>query len=159
MLSQTLEYALRAAVCLAIDPDQPMTTQRVAEMTKVPLGYLSKVLQSLGRAGLVKSQRGLHGGFTLIDDPAELTILDIVNAVDPLRRIRECPLGIPAHGPNLCPLHRTLDNVMLGIEQAFAKATIADLIHRPDQNMPLCDMTVSVETAKKTTHKSIRRSR
>jgi Rrf2 family protein len=60
----------------------------------VPAGYLSKVLQSLGRAQLVNSQRGLHGGFTLARAPSELTVWEVIQAVDPLQRIRSCPLGL-----------------------------------------------------------------
>ena len=51
MLSQTVEYALRAAVCLADNPQVPKTTGDIARMTRVPTAYLSKVLQGLTRAG------------------------------------------------------------------------------------------------------------
>ena len=64
MISQTAEYALRAIVYLA-GQELPQTTQQIAATTRVPAGYLSKVLQALARGGLVHSQRGLHGGFTL----------------------------------------------------------------------------------------------
>ncbi|MGE5608271.1 MAG: RrF2 family transcriptional regulator, partial [Bacillota bacterium] len=82
MISQTAEYALRAAVCLASNPESPMTTQQIAAMAKVPAGYLSKVLQAMGRAGLVDSTRGLGGGFVLTRDPKELTIFQVIEAVD-----------------------------------------------------------------------------
>ena len=65
MISQTAEYALRAVVCLAESPTAPMINRVIAETTQVPPEYLSKVLQSLQRAGLVNSRRGLHGGFML----------------------------------------------------------------------------------------------
>src|SRR5688572_19877331 len=103
MVSQTAEYALRAVVCLGSQADTPMTTQQIADATRVPAGYLSKVLQALGRAGLVHSQRGLHGGFTLGRPMDQLSVLDVINAVDPLKRIERCPLGLATHGTNLCP--------------------------------------------------------
>ena len=93
MFSQTAEYALRAVVFLAAQDGVPRTTQEIARATQVPTGYLSKVMQGLGRARLVLSQRGLHGGFTLARPAAELTVLDIIQAVDPIQRIRSCPLG------------------------------------------------------------------
>jgi Rrf2 family protein len=77
MISQTVEYALRAVVFLA-DQREPRTTQEIAERTKVPAPYLAKVMQSLNRANLVHSQRGLHGGFTLAKSPGQLTIWDVV---------------------------------------------------------------------------------
>src|SRR5215207_872981 len=97
MISQTVEYALRAVVYLADCGDEPRTTQQIAGVTHVPPAYLSKVLQGLSKARLVRSQRGLHGGFTLAVDPEQLTIWDVVDAVEPLQRIRECPLGLKAH--------------------------------------------------------------
>ncbi len=108
MISQTAEYALRAIVYLA-NQGVARTTTEIAKTTHVPAGYLAKVMQSLSRAGLVKSQRGLNGGFTLAHDPHELSILTVVNAVDPIRRFAECPLGIPSHRRRLCPLHHRLN--------------------------------------------------
>ncbi|MGH7140821.1 MAG: RrF2 family transcriptional regulator, partial [Pirellulales bacterium] len=93
MISQTAEYALRAIVYLADQSETPQTTQQIAEVTRVPAGYLAKVMQGLSRAGLVRAQRGLHGGFTLAVSAKKLTVLDVVRAVDPLRRIEHCPLG------------------------------------------------------------------
>ena len=60
MISQTAEYALRSVVFLGSQVGQPVTTQRIAVATQVPVGYLSKVLQGLGKAGLVDAQRGLR---------------------------------------------------------------------------------------------------
>lgn len=141
MISQTAEYALRAVVYLASRPNQAQTTQQIAEATKVPAGYLSKVMQGLSRAGLVHSQRGLHGGFTLAAAADKLTVLDVVQAVDPLRRIRRCPLGIKGH-VNLCPLHRRLDNAIGLVEQALRESTISELLAEPDPRkgipIPLC---------------------
>ena len=62
MLSQSVEYALRAACFLAERSPEPQTTGRIAKATKVPAAYLSKILQQLGRAGIVRSQRGVNCG-------------------------------------------------------------------------------------------------
>lgn len=142
MVSQTLGYALRAGVCLAMQPEQAKTSHDISKLTLVPAGYLDKLLRALGRQGLVKSQRGLHGGFVLTSDPADLTILDVVKAVDPIRRIRECPLNITSHGTNLCPLHHRLDDALAMIEQAFSKTTLTELINNQDQHIPLCDVSI-----------------
>ena len=141
MISQTAEYALRAVVFLA-DQTEPKTTQAIAAVTQVPTGYLAKVMQSLSRARLVHSQRGLHGGFTLAIEPRSLTVLQVVNAVDPVQRYLECPLGL--HGIRLCPLHRKLDDAALAIEQTFGGTTVADLVSVPlSQSKPLCAFPVS----------------
>src|SRR5215469_1538641 len=118
MISTTAEYALRAVVLLAVRHGSPQTAQQIAADTKVPVDYLHKVLQSLARAGLVQAQRGKRGGFSLRSDPAEISIWEIIQAVDPIRRIATCPLGLPAHGVRLCSLHRKLDDAMRHVEEA-----------------------------------------
>jgi Rrf2 family protein len=141
MFSQTAEYALRAAVYLASQGDQPRTAQQIAEITKVPAGYLSKVMQALSRAQLVHSQRGLHGGFTLAVPAERLTVYDVVQAVDPIKRITRCPLGLKGH-INLCPLHRRMDGAIALVERALKESTIAELLAEPSSKrgipIPLC---------------------
>lgn len=141
MLSQTVEYALRAMVYLASEADEPHTTEQIAQRTLVPQPYLAKLMQTLSRAGLVNSQRGVHGGFTLARPPEKLSILDVVNAVDPIERIRECPLGLSSHGVRLCPLHRRLDDALAHVEQAFRDTTLAEVLAEPSRSVPLCDVT------------------
>lgn len=128
MFSQTAEYALRAIAHMALQPDKPQTAQQIAEATQVSAGYLTKVLQSLARAGLVSSQRGLHGGFVMVRRPENLTILEILEAVDPIPRIRSCPLRLPGHQNRLCALHRHMDEAFAAIEESFRKHTIADIL-------------------------------
>lgn len=135
MITQTAEYALRAMVYLA-DQDQARTTSAIAEKTQVPAGYLAKVMQGLSKAGLVHAQRGLHGGFVLMRSADDLTVLEVINAVEPIRRFHECPLGL--HGKNLCPLHRKLDDAAKTIEVSFASTTVADLNSVPRSRKPLC---------------------
>jgi Rrf2 family protein len=138
MISQTAEYALRTIVWLATQQDRPQTTQTIAAATGVPPSYLSKILQTLGRAGLVRSQRGLHGGFTLAADPDELSTLEVIQAVDPIRRFESCPLGLESHGEELCPLHRRLDDAIGQVEKVFAESRISELVAEGASEGPLC---------------------
>lgn len=137
MISQTAEYALRAVACLARRPDEPQTTRAIAASTRVPIDYLAKVMQTLVRAGLVSSRRGIHGGFLLERPANRITILDVVDAVDPLQRIRKCPLGLEEHGANLCPLHRRLDEAMADIEKTLDGTHISEILESPDGRAPL----------------------
>lgn len=139
MFSQTVEYALRAVVFLAGHAPQTRTTDQIAEATRVPKAYLSKVLQGLARGGILLSQRGVGGGVALALPATELSILDVVNAVEPIQRIRTCPLGLVSHGLNLCPLHRRLDRALEMVEQAFAESTLAEILAEPTGSVPLCD--------------------
>ncbi len=138
MISQTVEYALRAIVTIAQHEGQPCTAQQISKITQVPAPYLSKLMQGLVRAGLTNSQRGLHGGFVLTRKPAEMSILEVVDAVDPIQRIRECPLGISTHGSHLCPLHQRLDRAMEMVEKLFRETTVADVLAEPGSVTPLC---------------------
>lgn len=139
MISQTAEYALRAVVFLAMHDDAAYPTPQISIATKVPTAYLSKVMLSLVKAGIVHSQRGQGGGFVLSRSADQITILDVLAAVDPIQRIKTCPLGLEAHGTSLCALHKRLDDATAVIEKAFQDTTIGELLARPTQSVPLCD--------------------
>jgi len=131
MFSQTAEYALRAVACLARRTGEPMTTRQIADASRVPAGYLAKILQALARAGVVTGQRGLNGGFLLAHRPEELTMLDVVRVADGSRRITACPLGVPEHSAALCPLHQRLDDAVAQAEQTLGGVTIAQVLGEP----------------------------
>jgi Rrf2 family protein len=147
MFSQTAEYALRVVVFLANLNQTPATTRQIAAATKVPQGYLAKILQSLGRAGLVRSQRGLHGGSVLAQSPDRITVLDVINTIDPFLRITSCPLDLKSHGQNLCPLHRRLDDAMAMVEQALRGTTLSELVGQPAGSIPLGELGSSTAAA------------
>jgi Rrf2 family protein len=139
MISQTAEYALRAVVTLAAVHGEALGTPGVAATARVPAGYLAKVLRMLARADLVVSAPGRGGGFRLTREPQDITVLDVVDAVDPIRRIETCPLGLESHGTTLCPLHRRLDETAAQVRQAYGSATIADLLAERGGVSPLCE--------------------
>jgi Rrf2 family protein len=139
MLSKTAEYALRVAVCLAQTSDQPASADELAEVTRIPRRYLHKVVQDLVRGGLVRSQPGPGGGYSIVRTPKKITLLDVVNAVAPLERIRRCPLGLTSH-TRLCPLHRELDKVYAEAEKAFERVTLDELLRSTSAIVPLCEV-------------------
>jgi Rrf2 family nitric oxide-sensitive transcriptional repressor len=140
MFSQTVEYALRAVAYLADHSPNPCTTDQISAGTKVPKPYLYKVLQNLGRNNIVRTQRGIGGGVALVKAPSELTILDVVNAVEPIVRIDVCPLGLKSHGKHLCPLHRRMDDALATVEKSFQATTLAELLAEPTSSHPLCEV-------------------
>lgn len=149
MFSRTVEYALRAVIHLAHESPRPRTTAQVAAATQVPKDYLVKVLQALAEKGLVKTQRGVGGGVSLTRTPDQLTILDVVNAVEPVERIATCPLNLPNHGANLCPLHRRMDAALAGVEAALRASTLAEVLaETTTTSVPLCDGTGAAQTLK-----------
>jgi Rrf2 family protein len=139
MISQTAEYALRATLHLAERLDEIQTIPTIAEATEVPAGYLSKVMQTLRRAGLVTSRRGKNGGFRLRREPGRITLYDVVNAVDPMVQVEQCPLTLDAkcprygfefgnHEHSLCPLHAVLQSMSAQVERQFRSLSLADCL-------------------------------
>lgn len=139
MLSKTAEYALRAAVCMG-SSELPMSADVLAERTKVPRRYLTRVLQDLAAAGIVRSRPGPGGGYELCQPTGKLTILQVINAVAPMERIRSCPLGLKSH-TKLCPLHAELDKAYAATQAAFAKVTIKGLVESTSSIVPLCEVS------------------
>jgi Rrf2 family transcriptional regulator, nitric oxide-sensitive transcriptional repressor len=139
LLSDASEYALRAIVWMAQRPGQPQKVRELAEGTHAAPGYLVKVLQALTKADILSAQRGSRGGFTLERDPAKLTVLEIINTIDPMERILTCPLGLKSHGKHLCPMHKKIDDAMAKIEASFGSTTIKDLLKQRSRSKPLCD--------------------
>ena len=127
MISKTAAYALRAVTCLAVRPDVTLSADVLAQQTQVPRRYLTRVMQDLAAAEIVASRSGPGGGYLLAQPTDQLTILDIVNAVSPLERIKSCPLGLKSHTA-LCPLHAELDRAYAATESAFAAVTLKQLV-------------------------------
>jgi Rrf2 family iron-sulfur cluster assembly transcriptional regulator len=78
------DYASRALLSLALHPDEtgPTSVRDIAERTGLPQPYLEQILLALKGAGLVRSKRGVGGGYVLAREPASITLGDIVSAVD-----------------------------------------------------------------------------
>lgn len=139
MITQAVEYSLRAIVALAKEGGRPLTSLQLSELTDTPAPYLSKLMQTLVRFELVQSRRGVNGGFVLSRRPEEITIYDVVQAVDPLKRIRKCPLNMGEHAGALCPLHRRLDEALETVERSFRETTLADLLNESAGRPALCE--------------------
>ncbi len=142
MISQTGEYALRAVVYLAQRPiDQTLSAQQISEGTKVPVGYLQKILRMLSRAGLLSAQRGAGGGFALTKLPSAISVLEVLNAVESgISRIERCPLGIKGH-TKLCALHCLLDAQLANTERVFASTSIEEILSDLGRVRPLCEQS------------------
>ena len=128
MLTTTTEYALRIMIHLAESNGEQLTSESIAQATKVPTDYTVKVLQWLGRARMVQGQRGRRGGFRLVCDPNRTTLLDVVNVIDPLERIVDCPLGREAHKSSLCPLHSRIDEIIALLQDSLGQMTLQSVI-------------------------------
>ena len=145
MFSQTTEYALRAMACLALTPDELVSTVELAKQTKVPSNYLAKVLQQLSTANLIGGRRGVGGGYKLARPAAKIRLMDVLAAMGAVKRVHTCPLGLPNHGPNLCPLHRAVDDAAAAAIAVFEGSTLADLLGDGRSSGPLCDAEMTAK--------------
>lgn len=82
-VSTKSDYAVRALIAMVGQPDgEPVSADEIARLQDIPAGFLQAILADLRRAGVVMSQRGQHGGWRLATDPAQVTVADVVRAVD-----------------------------------------------------------------------------
>ncbi|MEZ5137078.1 MAG: Rrf2 family transcriptional regulator [Acidimicrobiales bacterium] len=126
-----VDYAVRAAVELArvgASSSAPAKGDRVAEEQAIPLKYLENILGSLRRAGIVASQRGAEGGYWLARPPAEITVADIIRAVEgPLADVRgERPERVE-YPPATAVLQPMWIAVRANLRDVLDAVTVADL--------------------------------
>lgn len=131
MLSQTVKYALRAALYLAREHPHPARVNEIAADVDAPRTYLAKILGDLARAGVLESTRGPGGGFRLCRDPGQLTLSDIAAPLDG-REERRCLLARGKCGENPgCTAHARWAPIASQVDAFFGKTTLADLLYTP----------------------------
>lgn len=125
----TGEYALRAMAHLAKRPDKEYALARaIGKELDIPPNYLSKVLQSLARAGLLESQRGRNGGFRMARTPKQISLYDILSAVEPMNRYETCILGRKVcRDEDACPIHFAWKEARGKVLSLFQKTPLTKL--------------------------------
>jgi len=100
-VSAKADYALRAVAELAAASDAPLKRERVASAQDIPMDYLENILLELKHVGIVQSQRGAGGGFRLARPPDEISLADVIRAVDgPMANVRGSrPEDVEYSGP------------------------------------------------------------
>ena len=125
-ISEAASLALHTMAILACNPGQTISTREIAGQLKVSEAHLAKVLQRLGRAGLVKSQRGPGGGFVLGREPGEISLLDIYEVTEGPLPGRNCLLNRPACNGQ-CILGGLLSQVEDQVKTYFSQTRLSDL--------------------------------
>lgn len=129
MISRTAKYALEAALCLAAEVEGgPVPSGTLAERLSIPSDYLSRVLHTLRKRGVVDATRGRHGGFRLARSPSEVTLLDIVEPFDDVGDERQCLLRRQTCSDiTACPLHEGWKSIAGAMASFFSQTTLAEL--------------------------------
>lgn len=129
LLSNACEYGLRASLYVATRADEGyVPIRRIAEALSISGPFLTKVFQQLTQAGLMTSYRGPKGGVALAKPADEITLHDLVVAIDGPDLFTECVLGLPGCGDHTpCPLHARWTSERLRLHALFTSTTLAAL--------------------------------
>ena len=129
-ISAKADYAVRASIELAAsDEGGPIKGERVADAQKIPLRFLENILGELKHAGLVQSQRGAEGGYWLSRHPEDISLAEIIRAVEgPLASVRgERPEDLEYRGAS-SPLQEVWIALRANIRGVLESVTLADIV-------------------------------
>jgi Rrf2 family protein len=128
-ISAKADYAVRAAVELAaVDDEKPVKAERIANAQEIPLNFLENILGELRHAGIVRSYRGAEGGFRLAKPAAEISVADIIRAVEgPLASVRGGPPEEASYGGAADSLPRVWIAVRVNLRRVVEHVTVADI--------------------------------
>ena len=129
LFSRPCQHAIRALVHIAQHQDESRCqAQEIAISERLPRPALAAVLQKLVRAGLVTSQKGPTGGFSLAREAAEITLYQIMEAVDDVRELSQCAVGFEACSDAVpCPVHDRLQPMRQHFIASCQSVTLAEM--------------------------------
>jgi len=128
-LSRRTDYALRAMSYLALRGNNgPCSIAEISQAESIPREFSAKVLKELCRAGFIRSRLGPRGGYRLIKSPDELTVLEIIEALDGPLSISDC-LDDPEFCGRcgVCRMHNLFEKVNREMKHILGSATLADI--------------------------------
>src|SRR5438093_5135881 len=127
-VSAKVDYAVRAAVELAAAESPPLKGELISQAQDIPLKFLENILGELKHAGLVRSQRGTDGGYWLARAPEDITIADIIRAVEgPLASVRGASPEALKYGGTAAPLGKLWVAVRANLRAVLEEVTLADV--------------------------------
>jgi Rrf2 family protein len=128
-ISAKVDYAVRAVIELAAAQDEkPVRAERVATAQDIPLNFLENILSELRHAGIVRSQRGPEGGFRLAKPADEVSIADVIRAVEgPLATVRGGPPEDSTYPGTAADLPRVWIAVRKSIRSVVEQVTVDDV--------------------------------
>ncbi|MGE5391202.1 MAG: RrF2 family transcriptional regulator [Deltaproteobacteria bacterium] len=132
IINQATDYGFRAVIFLAAQPrEKSIEAQTIAREVVIPMRFLLKIMPSLIKAGIIRSQRGVGGGYALARHPREISLLDILEAIEGPIRLNRCLIDIELCSRNAapdCKVHQALGDIQARLEDDLASYVVADLI-------------------------------
>jgi len=127
-LTQGADYAIRAMIHIASLPDgKPAMRRDIARVQRIPGDFVAKILQSLVRAGLLRSSRGTGGGFSLARPREEINLMDVVEAIEGPLAMVACAGGNCDH-QSFCPADAVWQEVQSNIRRVLQRASLESLV-------------------------------
>ena len=137
MLSATCKYGIRAVIFIASRPDRKSNTglKQIADELNIPQPYLAKILQILARKKILHSAKGPHGGFYILKPADELTLMDIIEAIDGGEFFDSCYVtgercNFDKPDKGLCVLHNDLRKEKERMSKFFSSKTIESIVRQ-----------------------------
>jgi Rrf2 family iron-sulfur cluster assembly transcriptional regulator len=129
-LTRGSDYGLRGMLYMARQPlGQICLVSQVAAAENLPESYLAKIFQDLARSRLLISHRGAKGGFSLVNEPKDITLLDIIEAVEGPVAIAPClDVREGCERADFCEIHPALDSAQSHMVSVLKDTTLADII-------------------------------
>ena len=129
LFSRECEYALQALLYLALQPADRMTSiKTLTGKLKIPYHFLAKILQRLTKKGLLRSLKGPTGGFTLALPAEQITLFQIIEAIDGAGFMNTCVLGFSeCSGRNPCSVHEQWGAMRTSIHAMLVNKNIAQM--------------------------------
>jgi len=129
-VSAKADYAVRAAAELAAAEEGPIKGERLADAQDIPLQFLEHILLELKHAGIVRARRGAKGGYWLARPAEEVTIADIVRAVEgPIAHVQSAPPESIEYRGNAAHLQEVWIAVRASLRTVLEHVTLADLVN------------------------------
>ena len=128
--SKPCMHGLRAVIYIASrNVESPVRGEDIAREEDLPQPFLSKILKVLSSRNILHSVRGPGGGFRLARSADEITLLDVVEAIDGLTQFEECALGWKTcQDDKPCPLHTSWKQMREGLREHLIRTSVADLV-------------------------------
>lgn len=133
-ITQEADYAIRIVLFLSILGKSKKTeAQVISDAENIPDRFTLKILRKLNQAQITKSFRGVNGGYILIKCPDEISLKDIVEAIDGKIAINKCLIdgsNCNLNRASYCSVHKALENVQNTISNELEKVKFSDLINQ-----------------------------
>ena len=131
LITRASEYAILSLIVLS-KADLPVDSETLSKQLSIPKSFLAKILQALAKNGILKSFKGVNGGFTLLKEAKDINMLDVMSAVEgKAPAVFDCspsPKDCPSDRADVCSLWPFLNKLQGRIDNFLAELSLADIL-------------------------------